>query len=114
MSSRDVATDRVERGARLLDRAQPGWYHDVSPKALSMGWCRQCVIGQLFEDYYYGLKEVGINPDKAFEERLFGFEADSYTTSGGTVEITYDLLDDLWRGEIQKRRETKNLTTEGV
>src|SRR5579862_5030149 len=51
---------RVQRGAELLDAERTGWAAAVGTRTLDMGDTVADVLGQLFGDYFVGLKALGL------------------------------------------------------
>lgn len=49
---------RVARGARLLDEKRPGWRTEIDRDHLDMTSDTDCVLGQLYERYAYGLSAL--------------------------------------------------------
>ncbi len=52
-------TERVARGAALLDEQRPGWAGEINTEELEMSCCFDCILGQLFGDYCHGGKILG-------------------------------------------------------
>jgi hypothetical protein len=44
----------VQREARVLDAAVPGWEERIDVDLLDMQRCKRCVLGQIFGDYRSG------------------------------------------------------------
>jgi hypothetical protein len=44
-------TERVQRGALLLDATVPNWAARIDTDFLALSCCTRCVLGQLFGDY---------------------------------------------------------------
>jgi len=42
----------VKRGAALLDTYEPGWADRIDLNALDMDFADQCILGQLYGDYF--------------------------------------------------------------
>lgn len=94
-------TDRVSRGAELLDREVPGWVKVISIDDLEMGESSWCVLGQIFGKFGTGEKSLGIS-DCGGE---LGFElSGTGDYSDGTVEREWSLLSQAWIDEIERRR----------
>jgi hypothetical protein len=44
----------VARGIALLDKRTPGWRERLDPDRLAIASCEDCVLGQLYGDYFDG------------------------------------------------------------
>ncbi|MFF3443608.1 hypothetical protein [Streptosporangium sp. NPDC002721] len=64
-------SDRVARGAALLDLRAPGWAARVDPDTLDLEDCWHCVIGQLYRPEQTVFKE----PFEIGAIDLFGLDA---------------------------------------
>jgi hypothetical protein len=85
----------VKRGAALLDERQPDWYKWVIPEQLKMGYCDQCILGQIYDHFDAGCEILGIGCGIAY-----GFDVNFLDD-----EVLYKDLADLWKEEIQSRLE---------
>jgi hypothetical protein len=104
---------RVERGAALLDRAEPGWHLRIARDRLAMESCDRCVLGQLHGDYLKGFRCVlrdlpARNLYSAAEHgfTLHGAEQEAIDPSGTASEQTlarFAALADLWRAQVTRR-----------
>lgn len=63
--------DEIKAGMDLLDEEFPGWREIINPEQLDMGDCHQCILGQLFGEYFTGKREMGLT---GTEPEEFGFE----------------------------------------
>ncbi len=84
----DVAA-RVALGVAWIDENVPGWGDRVDLDCLDIGNRRNCVIGQLFGDYFYG-------PLPRREAMALGFQR--------TADDGYGVLESLWRQVVAARR----------
>lgn len=132
MTTRDMKT-RVQRGAKLLDKEDPGWENRVKITPLDLGSPCKCVLGQLFaataefnragsgyelvttEMYYPG--DVRREPSKRFAiaqavAKVMRKTIDRWShedwwygfdVDDSTDDETYAELTDLWREEIRAR-----------
>jgi hypothetical protein len=94
----------VARGALLLDRVRPGWWREINDDELNMAWCRECVLGQIFGDYFRGVDHLPIPRFKAPE---YGFDLQTETA----FEETWVELDNAWRAEIARRADAAQEVT---
>lgn len=116
--SASTASDRVARGAALLDEHVERWWERVDPDELDMEEACGCVLGQVFASPGL-LSDWKAYDDGCYELRLkrrgeagighasdFGFDItlDESYGSGSEIGGAYDELADLWRGEIEARR----------
>lgn len=52
---------RVARGAKLLDRAQPGWEERIDTETLNIASIDRCVLGQLYGSYAKGMEKLSVS-----------------------------------------------------
>jgi hypothetical protein len=106
---------RVARGAKLLDKKKPGWYTTIGSAIFSgrfrMSSWSSCVCGQLemvtFREgrgpNYREVPIIALNGtalvgyDKAASHGFY------YEDEEGNYSEGYQLLQDLWREEVEKR-----------
>lgn len=74
---------RVRRGIAFLDRVHPGWRNKINPKRLDIASSRDCVLGQLYGDYFRG----AVLTDSWMDPEQLGF---------GTC-VSYTLLNHAWQ-----------------
>lgn len=48
-------SEEIAKGIALLDAKDPGWVNLISVDALTMSDVHNCVLGQLYGDYYDGV-----------------------------------------------------------
>ena len=100
---------RVSRGAKLLDKASPGWAYKVQLGKLDISSAENCVLGQLFDDFLVGRRVVedhlgGLGWDSTPDPHFtlaYGFDWYGFD---GTKGHAYPKLSEHWRGEIRARR----------
>jgi hypothetical protein len=103
-------TERVERGAALLDERRPGWWQLIDLDALDIRSTCNCVAGQLGalggdeDPYLKTMRDLGIHLGEP--ERGYGFDAYQVFRGGGE----YEALTEAWRGLILHRRELAGVT----
>lgn len=90
----DDAIERIERGAKLLDRHAPGWLHRVDLARLDMKSCESCMLAQLYGSYGEGQRVLGIARLGVATE--FGFN--------GRSSPEFGQLTERWRTYIMIRR----------
>ena len=100
----DSITERVERGAALLDEKRPGWVDVIDLDDLNLGDGCTCIGGQLCgsktgteEDYVIFVRDLGL--DRAGEAAC-GFD------DPGDDDDDYAALTAAWRDLIIRRRES--------
>lgn len=54
-------TENATRGIMLLDRENPNWRGMIDWDRLSMSHDKQCILGQVYGDYNYGLSILGLD-----------------------------------------------------
>ena len=105
---------RVARGAALLDAERPGWADQIGADTLAMESCDQCVLGQLYGNYWQGCRIVWkvLPSDRRYSSSEFGFTLyDSEQqisfdgTEEGAVMARFKALADAWRVAIRERTE---------
>lgn len=92
---------RVEAGAALLDREEPGWALRINLEKLNMDLPDYCILGQAL-----GPGLLGVS---GFDRGLRRFHLPTGVSYGFNLATTegdaqWDELDRLWREEILKRR----------
>lgn len=100
--------ERVDAGAALLDREEPGWEDKIDLDTLKLHDPCRCVLGQVFGLYSTGARVLDLNidasSDHAFEVSEYG--KDSYTG-----------LTRAWKALIRARRaeaESRQVQAEGA
>jgi hypothetical protein len=114
MSEQLTIEQRVANGVEWLDNNRPSWIAEVNPKTLAFESPCNCVLGQLFGNYW----DAPMVPSQRFpgEEKdaereqnavaLLGFNA-HWQEGGWREELPEcELLTDEWRRVITARRET--------
>ncbi|HEY2331020.1 MAG TPA: hypothetical protein VGH94_03815 [Acidimicrobiales bacterium] len=97
-------TNRVARGAALLDEREPGWFNAVSPGILNVCSENDCVLGQIGR-HRYGIRRVApAQPQRggySYMMQRLGLHRPvryGFMTFGGKERI-----ERLWRTEIGSR-----------
>lgn len=98
----DTVTNRVKRGAALLDKHVPGWEREITTSELDVWDSCECPLGQLFGQYSAGLRALdilasGLDDSEAIRH---GFEA-----SFPAGRDDYDQLTDAWIRLVTSRTE---------
>jgi hypothetical protein len=92
-------TERVERGAALLDEKRPEWWQLIELERLDIGSHCDCIAGQLSGGYNYRfLADIGV--ENAEHEESAGFD----TFRQCDRETEYAALTAAWRALIESRR----------
>jgi len=110
----DVA-DRVEQGARTLNKVRPGWHKEIDLDSLELANTCDCVLGQVFGTYVDGIQAIenqrpGYN--KGYLEEDEGFECDlslpdKHKQRGQdfiSLEDYYKVMDQVWIAYIKNIR----------
>lgn len=93
---------RVSRGAKFLDKKEPGWYNKVNPDILDIRSETNCVLGQIYRRYISGL--VQLNLYGTGKKVSYGFTPNC--TGIDNIYRLSGLLNKYWRKEILKRRKS--------
>jgi hypothetical protein len=93
------ASEVAARGAMLLDTNVPDWIDRIDLSRLNVGRCQDCLLGQLFGSYQFGLSGLGLYQGK--EMSSYGFNTNSDN------EFGYEELTEAWRDLIARRRLAK-------
>ena len=87
--------DQVRRGIALLDDKVEGWRERVSLNELDTNDCDQCVLGQLFGDYYSGKIELHLS---SIQAQACGFSVPERLIDYSTLEsVEYEALTNTWK-----------------
>lgn len=88
---------RVQAGAAWLDENQPGWESKIDLDFLDQSYCYECVLGQVFGDYW----DSPLVQNATSSTRLcaLGFASKAFSTSLG-----YKKLTQAWKDLISSRR----------
>ena len=92
--------EQVEEGAAWLDEYDPGWDERINLAELELNDCKQCVVGQLFGDYYEFLTLTYMGKAQEVDR---GFFADG-DHDELEQEEPWARLTEAWRDEIASRR----------
>lgn len=101
MTHPDAPTlNQVEAGAKFLDDTIPGWFERINLDELDMGDDEYCILGQLFDEYVPGCKELNLQCFYSREQR----SRDRYWNSHlpdehfdyHAYELGFTISPDLW------------------
>ncbi len=96
----------VRRGIALLDTMVPDWKSRISLETLNMAYSKECILGQVFEDYNTGLLALNLLGDEPLQ---YGFAiyapAQSHTSEVyASLFAEYERLNakltETWRKEL--------------
>jgi hypothetical protein len=90
--------EKVDAGVALLDMEHPSWYRDVDPKTLNMQTVDACMLGQCFERYSDGKRELGITLGEPF-----GFSMGKVSDIPHERRKAWEKLRQLWIERIEAR-----------
>lgn len=98
---------RVQAGIEFLNERDPGWYWKVEPDLLAMGSAEDCVLGQLYGDFFDGVAQFGWayghHPYVGPDVYVHGFDVDP--RDNGFSFTAYNQLNRLWSYAIRRLRE---------
>lgn len=100
----ETVTERVARGAKLLDTERPGWYTQIDQRKLDMESCGWCTLGQLFMSFIGGVEKLWGLPDGIPDWKQasrHGFDWAGWMTTS----LEFPLLTEAWKIEITRRLE---------
>lgn len=109
----EVATQRVERGATLLDQRVPGWHERVDVHRLRLISTADCVLGQLFGHYDVD-EAVALAGDEDFDEfaARHGFDVDAQAhgdlarvTTWHSLQREVEAIEAAWVAAIAARHD---------
>lgn len=78
----------IQSAAKLLDKQVPSWYNQIV-KPLDMSHCRTCILGQVYDSYEVGMKD------------LFGHSLTSHNSFDMVFGRNASI--DVWNEEIRIR-----------
>jgi hypothetical protein len=99
----DTITERVRRGALLLDMEVPGWAGRIDDSRLDLAGCPTCILGQLFGSYLDGVISLELNTDAGRWTDDFGFFVLCLRRTDEQREAEYQSLRAAWLAEIRAR-----------
>ena len=97
----DELMTRVARGAELLDRRKPGWAAKINLDRLAMNSCDDCLLGQLYGNYFDGKGRLRISLGCDL-----GFDAGGIVEQRKGKANEFDALAALWRRQVRSRLAT--------
>jgi hypothetical protein len=97
----DSLTARVELGIKYLNIRRPGWYNNVVLSSLDMGDTYDCVLGQLFGEFWTFLASVAWKERHA-AELGFSVTYDELTELYRGNWSVFGILTDIWRNKIEE------------
>ena len=116
-------TERVERGAALLDERRPGWWRDIDMDTLDIRSPCHCILGQmgslLRDDGSLSRFGTGLDMVKlqVFQSADYGFDWSGAGGADATWDEIHRLMDAehaaltvAWRALIESRRAAASVT----
>jgi hypothetical protein len=99
--------EEIKAGMALLDKKVPGWREKANPNSLDMAYCFSCILGQVFGEYLYGLKKLGITEEAEWEQEdslVFERAQSLGFQSKVLIGITYDYryLTQAWKEALSE------------
>jgi len=108
MSALRTLQVRVKRGAEFLDTLIPGWAYRMKLNQLDLGDCQQCIIGQLYGQYWNHYTKVTGNSSKQdYRAEQLGINSDLSSQNGAIHTANkgqFSILTRLWTHQIRKRQ----------
>lgn len=90
--------EKVTAGGMVLDMEKPGWYRKIDLDTLTIRSCTDCVLGQVFNGFDTGKKELGISIGADYGFALNTAQATPYET-----RMEWNKLKELWIEEVEMR-----------
>lgn len=109
------AYSRAEAGAGFLDERTPGWDRQIDLDTLALHSNDRCLLGQLYDSYHRGLKELAISNSEAEDFGFYVEGHDIYAMVENTslprhpLTVSYEELTDAWKDLLNSRREDGNV-----
>lgn len=91
MSTPTAIDDRVLVGITVLDEKHPTWRDHVDVDIFDITSCYLCVLGQVYGDYFEGLRQLA--PDN---RRMSWAAANGFTAYSNE----WDLLTEAWKRQL--------------
>lgn len=96
--------EEVKAGIALLDEKVPGWRERIDLNQLKMEYCFSCILGQVFGEYVFGLRQLGIatDDDSEFdpEEQAVNLGFQSNRRNG--ICLDYGYLNQAWKEALSE------------
>ena len=87
-------------GAKFLDEKHPNWFKQIDTNKLNMTLTNDCILGQLYGDYFEGAKQLALD----VWPHVVGFNVQyDGTFSVRDFPKHYKLSTDAWKEEISQR-----------
>ncbi len=84
----------------ILDVIIPDWKNHIDKDRLDMSYCEDCILGQLYGRYTYGMLEMEFNNEQAVEYALQTTKAYMFLLGDEEerqMEIEYARLTKVWK-----------------
>lgn len=79
---------------KFLDKIRPGWEYEITIYQLHIGYCHNCILGQIFGEFEEIRIKLGLS-EKETEKLGFFLYSER--------RITYQELTQMWVNELQQR-----------
>ena len=93
--------ERVAKGAAWLDEEHPGWRENIDPEILDMTSCLSCILGQVYENYWWSPITKRWTDADDRKAAAMGFNID-FNLTGDEVEAEFKLLTESWLRELAR------------
>lgn len=101
VTERTSLASRVRAGVAFLDENKPGWHEFVIPQVLNMASGCNCVLGQVYGDFYRAERDLFDEECGPTAVRL-GFDASDQGIP--RVDAEFDALRRLWSYVVRTRQ----------
>lgn len=112
----------ADRGAILLDQFKPDWFKAARLKQLEMSSTEQCMLGQTFGSFGYGLRELALTAIKktiagtglrlededalTIDPIYYGFNTEvADASTGDSYSAAFSQLGERWSAHVTERKE---------
>lgn len=102
----DTVQERVARGVALLDEVRPSWWRKVALDRLAMESCSNCILGQVYGNYWDGCVMIETQTGNYFFSSIrHGFTVPTAEQENYSEEVCgkFRLLAEAWRAVIRER-----------
>lgn len=95
MKKKKLLRHQIKQGAFFLDTHFPNWELKINPNTIDLSHAELCVLGQIYGNYWDGLKKLGINSEIS---DILGLAAPIHKSPK---------LDKMWKKLIIKKLKTQ-------
>jgi len=99
----NIHENRVKKGAMLLDKWFPNWFIKINLWKLKMDCCYNCILGQLYKDFWDGREILSSNAQS-------NYLRDSIENGINALTEHYGTIEKYWIKEINKRLNNETIS----